>query len=110
MSSLAQALSRLSRLLTAIDGSLPAAKIVSPTLEFLQGVGHASDNPVIKWVLSRCHTWCAAEHPNIWIPVPIWPCLCRAVCNLRTGTTEPIYGLFEALRQVLVLVNMTHFG
>ncbi|CAL8471245.1 g10787 [Coccomyxa elongata] len=51
------ALSRLSRLLTAIDGSLPPAKIVSPTLEFLQGVGHASDNPVIKWVLSRCHTW-----------------------------------------------------
>ena len=57
----AQAVSRLSRLITKIDGNLPPARIVSPTLEFLQGVGHASDNPLIKWIVSRCHTWCAAE-------------------------------------------------
>lgn len=53
-------MSRLAKLITLIDGRLPPAKIVSPTLEFLQGIGRASDNLIIRWILARCHRWCVA--------------------------------------------------
>ena len=55
--SVAQAVTQLSRFLTDMHAHLPAARIVPPTLEFLQAVGAASSNPVISFVLARCASW-----------------------------------------------------
>jgi hypothetical protein len=54
-----QAVSRLARILTAVDRNLPAARLVSPTLEFLQAVGRSTDKAALGWILTRAHRWCA---------------------------------------------------
>ena len=53
-----QAVSRLAKLLAAIDARPPPAKLGSPTLELLQGLGAASQNRLLRWVLSRSAHWC----------------------------------------------------
>ena len=66
-----QAVSRLARVLTALDRAPPAAKLVPPTLDFLLGMGAVSSNPLHRWLLRRCGQWCAlSSSPPRLSPTP----------------------------------------
>ncbi len=68
-------MSRLARVLTALDRAPPPVKLVPPTLDFLLGMGAVSSNPLHRWLLRRCGQWCAP-----------WSLLAAPVLN-TTGTS-----------------------
>ncbi len=54
---LVQAVTQLVGFMAEMYARLPPAQLVSPTVEFLQGVGSASSNPLIRFVLARNLFW-----------------------------------------------------